>query len=216
MESLKISAKTAEEAIDLALEKLGLAREEVEVEVVKEGRSGVLGLGAEEVTVKVTPLSQVSERLGAAEAAVETLRKLLDLMGIDAEVEVLSPDAPVSLNITGEDLGILIGRRGQTLLSLQHIIRLITAHRLKARVPLNVDVEGYRQHRYEALRRLALRLAERVRDAGRPITLEPMPAGERRIIHLAVADFPHVITESVGEGEERKVIIRPKRGADGG
>jgi spoIIIJ-associated protein len=211
MESLEISAKTAEEAVELALEQLGLGRKEVEVEVVKESKSGVFGLGAEEAIVRVTPLSLSGEnvRVGVVEGI---LMKLLDLMGVDAEVEVLSSgeEGPVSLNVKGDDLGILIGRRGQTLLSLQHIVRLITSHCLKARVLLTIDVEGYRQRRYDTLRKLAARLGEQVRDTGRSFTLEPMPSYERRIIHITLADSDCVATESIGYGDDRKVVIQPR------
>jgi spoIIIJ-associated protein len=111
------------------------------------------------------------------------------------------------LNIKGDDLGILIGRRGQTLASLQYTVRLIVAKRLQSRQHLSLDVEGYKERRYKSLHALALRIAEQVRTSGRPINLEPMPADERRIIHLALADDPRVTTESLGEGEYRRVAI---------
>jgi len=116
----------------------------------------------------------------------------------------------ITLDVKGEDLGILIGRRGETLASLQHIVRLIVAHQAKAWVPIVIDVEGYKERRYGALRALALRVAEQVKAKRRPFALEPMPAYERRIIHLTLADNPDVTTESVGEGEARKVVIMPK------
>lgn len=148
----------------------------------------------------------------------EVLEKLLSLMGIQAQVEptvsstseggVQSPS--LLLDVKGEDLGILIGRRGQTLASLQHVVRLIVAHRLQERVPLTVDVESYKQRHMHSLQDMALRLAQRVGDSGRTITLEPMPPGERRVIHLALAGHPQVTTQSVGEDEERKVVIQPR------
>jgi spoIIIJ-associated protein len=116
----------------------------------------------------------------------------------------------IALDVSGDDLGILIGRRGQTLSSLQYIVRLIVANQAKARVPVVIDVEGYKQRRYEALQALAHRMAEQVKARKRPFALEPMPAYERRIIHLALADDPDVATESVGDGEARKVVITPR------
>ena len=118
---------------------------------------------------------------------------------------------PIALEVDGEDLGILIGRRGETLAALQYILRLIVAHQEKARVPLTVDVEGYKQRRYGSLRELALRMAQQAVSSRQSRTLEPMPADERRIVHLALSVNPDVTTQSVGEGELRKVVIMPRK-----
>ena len=220
MESLEVSAKTVEEAIQKALEQLGVSREEVEVTVVKEGRHGVLGLGAEEARVRVRPLvTGLKKGSDIAEEAKVVVEALLAQMGIVASVTPQTkplveggegaPDV-ITLDVKGDDLGILIGRRGQTLASLQHIVRLIVAHQAKARVPVVIDVEGYKQRRYGALQALALRMAEQVKAKKRSFALEPMPAYERRIIHLTLADDPDVTTESIGEGEIRKVVIMPR------
>lgn len=213
MESIEISAKSEEEAVDLALAELGLSRSEVEVVVVKKGRGGLFGLGSEEVRVRVTPLELFSsEDVGGM--AKEVLENLLSLVEISASVNLgakgSGDEAVISLDIEGEDLGILIGRRGETLSSLQYLVNLIVSRRLKSRVGVVVDVEGYRQRRYESLRLLARRLADQVRSTGRSVTLEPMTAGERRIIHLELRDDPYVTTQSIGEGEARKVAILSK------
>jgi len=154
-----------------------------------------------------------------AEVAKRVLEALLTMMGVVASI---APQAkpfvggeegatiPIALDIEGDDLGILIGRRGQTLSCLQYIVRLIVGHQTKAWVPIIVDVEGYKQRRYEALQALAWRMAEQVKASGTPFTLEPMPAYERRIVHLALAEHPDVTTQSIGEGEARKVVILPK------
>ena len=156
---------------------------------------------------------------GVAEAAKHVLELLLTMMGVTASIvpqerQPVSGEGetptPIALDIKGDDLGILIGRRGQTLSCLQYIIRLIVAHRVKARVPITVDVEGYKQRRDEALRVLAWRIAEQVKVRGVAFTLEPMLAYERRIIHLALADHSDITTQSVGEGEARRVVIQPK------
>ncbi|UCG83105.1 MAG: single-stranded DNA-binding protein, partial [Dehalococcoidia bacterium] len=102
------------------------------------------------------------------------------------------------------------GRRGETLSSLQYLVNLITSRHFKSRVGVVVDVEGYRQRRYESLRFLARRLADQVKNTGRSVTLEPMSAGERRVIHLELRDNPHVTTQSIGQGESRKVAILSK------
>lgn len=154
------------------------------------------------------------------ETAISVIERLLELLEIDGTVEpvTLAPaddedpsEMPPSFNITGDDLGILIGRRGQTLTALQYLCRLIVSHRIKAWSPLVLDVEGYKQRRADALRALAIRMAEQVKTRGTSFSLEPMPAYERRIIHITLADQPGVTTESTGEGEFRKVVILPER-----
>jgi len=219
MENPEVSAKTVEEAIQKALEQLGLSREEVEVTVLRKGKPGFLGMGAEEATVRVTPLPQAQEESKVAALAKEVLEELLSRMKLTAKVELKSSPLEgasletesIALEVKGEDLGILIGRRGETLASLQYIVRLILAHYQKARVPLTIDVEGYKQRRYRSLRELVLRLAQKAKSTGQSVTLEPMPADERRIIHLALSVNPDVTTQSVGEGEVRKVVILPRR-----
>lgn len=147
---------------------------------------------------------------------VEVVGKLLSLMDIPAEViieELVDFETepgivpPVMLDLEGNDLGILIGRRGQTLANFQYIVRLIMAHQLQMLVPVTIDVEGYKKRRYESLTVLAQRLAEQVKSRGVPFTMEPMPPDERRVIHLALADDADIVTNSIGEGEDRKVVI---------
>jgi len=220
MKSLEVSAPTVEAAIQKALEQLGVSREKVEVTVVKAGKSGILGLGAEEAVVRVSPLAmEAEERSRITEVAREALEGLLGRLGVEASVTLeekppfesgAGANEVITINVTGDDLGILIGRRGQTLAALQHIVRLMVAHRMKERVPIVIDVEGYKQRRYEALQALAQRMAEQVRERKKPFALEPMPAYERRIIHLVLADNPDVTTESTGVGEVRKVVIMPR------
>ena len=154
-----------------------------------------------------------------ASVGCEFLTDILRIMGISAMVETRvgyelveeGEDPPVVLNITGGDLGILIGRRGETLRTLQYLIRLMISHRLKHWSNLVVDVENYRVRRQRTLENLAQRVAERVAQDGRPQALEPMSAYERRLVHIALRKDPLVTTQSVGEGERRKVTIIPAR-----
>jgi spoIIIJ-associated protein len=161
-------------------------------------------------------MSIPEEESDIAEVAKSILERLLAEMGVVASVILQAKasiegeeeaTAPIALDIEGDDLGILIGWRGQTLSYLQYIVRLIVAHQTQAWVPIIIDVEGYKQRRYEALQALAWRLAEQVKVRGVPFSLEPMSAYERRIIHLSLADHPDVTTQSIGEGEARKVVI---------
>ena len=210
MQELEISGKTVEQAIQKALDKLGVSRDQVDVVILNEGRSGIMGLGGEEARVRVTTLVPVdSKESDLARAAKEVLEALLTKMEVSASVAQVDTD-PITLNIQGDDLGILIGRRGQTLASLQYIVRLIVAHHSEEWLPIVIDVEEYKQRRYRALQALAYRMAERVRQKRMPFTLEPMPPYERRIIHLTLADHPDVTTQSVGQDEARKVVITPR------
>lgn len=219
MESLEVRGKTVEEATERGLEQLGLARDQVEVAVVSRGKSGFLGMGAEDAVVRLAALAEVRRETGPAQVAKEALEELIKRMNLDARVELISDVAeapesevqPVALEVKGDDLGILIGRRGETLAALQYILRLMVAHHQKERVPLSIDVEGYKQRRYHSLRDLAMRLAQKAVSTGQSMTLEPMPADERRIVHLALSVNSEVITQSVGEGEMRKVVILPRR-----
>ena len=152
-----------------------------------------------------------------ARVGLATLEELLGKMQIEAEVavyrapEAADEDTPWVLQIRGRDLGVLIGRRGETLASLQYITRLIASRDLQRRANIVLDVEGYKSRREQMLRRLANRMADQAIQLGRTVSLEPMPPYERRIVHLTLRDNPQVSTESVGEGEHRKVTIIPRR-----
>jgi spoIIIJ-associated protein len=146
------------------------------------------------------------------EITVDVLQHILRYMNIRAGVQVRSTD-PLTLNIQGihENLGLLIGRRGETLSALQLLVNLIVSHRTRRRMRIIVDAENYRQRREENLRSLALRVAQQVRNYRRSIALEAMPPHERRIVHLALADSQDISTESIGEGDARRVVISLKR-----
>ncbi len=145
---------------------------------------------------------------------VDVLQHILQYMNIRAVVQVRSTD-PLTLNIQGinENLGLLIGRRGETLSALQLLVSLIVGHRTKHRMRIIIDAENYRERREENLRSLALRVAQQVRNYRRSIALEAMPPHERRIVHIALSDSKDISTESIGEGDARRVVISLKRPA---
>ena len=218
--NLEVSGKSVEEAIEKGLAELGLPRDAVDVEILNEGARGLLGLRSEDARVRLTPLAETA--LAATEpasadgaSAKEILETLLRGMGLRASVEILpDPSAEdvraIILNIVGDDLGVLIGRRGETLRDLEYITRLLAAHKTNKPPKLVVDVEGYRTRRERSLRELAKRMAERVQSNRQPITLEAMPPNERRIVHISLRDHPTVKTQSIGEGDHRRVMIIPK------
>jgi spoIIIJ-associated protein len=212
MNGVEAGGSTIDEAVERALDELRLSREEVRVEVISEDEN--------DVRVLVTPLSEgEDEVVDPAEFAAQMLDKLLALMNVEADVSIRDPETPgdglgmanAVLDIEGDDLGLLIGRRGETLQSLQYLLNLMVAQQLGRQEFFTVDVEGYRRRREDSLMSLARRMADQVKRTGRPVTLEPMPANERRIIHLALSESRSVTTASIGEGDERKVAISPKQ-----
>jgi spoIIIJ-associated protein len=234
--SLEITAPSVEEAITKGAAELGLPEEALEVEVLDEGSKGLFGLGTRLARVRLTvrsdrpatpapaagvtaagPEAQPQDAEQALAATRESIAELLERMGIRASVEAhwgeLSEPRgiqPLLVDIRGDDLSILVGRRGETLAALQYITRLIVGKEIGRPVAVVVDVEGYRARRERQLRQLARRMADQAVEAGRTMTLEPMPANERRIIHLELRDHPAVVTESIGEGDHRKVTIVPR------
>lgn len=217
MQPQEFSGKSVEEALRRALDELGLEEDEVEVVVVHKGRKSFLGIGEEEARIRVTPRGVPAQAADIQEQAKQVLEDLLHLLEAQATVspapplaEIESTPPPLVLDIRDGDLAWLIGRWGQNLDALQYILNLILAHQLKANARVVVDVSGYKRSRYRALRQLALKLAQEVADSGKPVTMEPMPALERRIIHLSLAEHPTVTTQSVGEGESRQVVIQKK------
>jgi len=206
MDRVEISAKTVEEAIELALRELDAEREGVAVEVVSQGRAGIFGIGGEQPRVRVTRLAS-SE--GLASQAIEVVNQLLLDMRASALATIRSSgddEIGPTIDIQGEDSGLLIGKRGETLQALQFLVNLILAKR-QSHPRVILDVEQYKERRNRSLQALAMRVVERVVASGRPIALEPMPAAERRIIHLALADHPDVTTESAGDRQGRKVTV---------
>ena len=207
-----------EEAVQSALEELGASRDEVEITVLEEGKSGVFSLGAEEARVRVS-LLRPAEEADIAGTAREILEKLLELLGLEASVTIREDSGeessgvtvPVLIDILGDDLGILIGRGGQTLAALQYLLRTIVSHRLELKVPLTIDVEGYRERQIESLQNLAQRVADQVVSQKESCMMKPMTAYERRIIHLELAEDPDVTTHSIGVGDGRRVVIETKK-----
>ncbi|HEY8693631.1 MAG TPA: RNA-binding cell elongation regulator Jag/EloR [Chloroflexota bacterium] len=152
------------------------------------------------------PKPQVED---APDVAADMLEELLEKMGVDAEVEVREED-PITLNVIGEDLGILIGRRGETLSAVQFILNQMLNQKTGEWFGAIVDAEDYRLRREEQLRGIAQRMADRARYYHQPVTLDPMPPNERRIVHMALAEQGQVDTHSVGEGDDRRVVITPR------
>lgn len=263
--NLDVNAKSVEEAVEQGLAQLGLTKDQVDIEILSEGKRGLFGLGSEEATVRLTPKGQsqpddetppssaetpAPETPAAdendeadevtdshiepdeAEAApapesddktvekigVDYLSELLQHMGVEATVETRyatdlaepDEDPPLVFDVIGQDLGILIGRRNETLQALQYMVRLMVSKEMGSWQPIIIDVESYRARRRASLRKLAKRMADKAVKSNQRVVLEAMPAYERRIIHIVLRDHPDVITKSIGRDNNRKITIIPK------
>ena len=211
MREIVITAKTVEEAIELGLRELDVDRAEAEIDVISRGKAGILGIGSEPARVRVTRIDTPSD---VVKTTSEVIDNIISLLGVDVvstltQVEREDLGGPV-FEIEGDDAGLLIGRRGETLKALQFLVKYLVSQKLDANVNILVDVEGYQDRRYQSLMSMARRVAQRVADSGRPITLEPMPPNERRIVHIVLADHHRVTTESTGSGSSRQVVVQLK------
>ena len=198
-------AKTKEEAIELALAELGVSIEEVEIEVIEEGSKGFLGLGGKDAVVKVSYNPDSEKR------ATDFLNKIFEITKEDVTVESEIDGEVLKINLSGPDMGIVIGKRGETLDALQHLTSLVVNRGDKSFLKVSLDAENYREKRNVALEELSGKLANKVMRTGRNQTLEPMNAYERRIIHSALQNHETVTTYSIGQGVNRKVVIALKK-----
>jgi spoIIIJ-associated protein len=227
---LTVPPTDVDEAVARVCDEWGVGREAVQVDQL-DASTGP-GASPERVLLRITLLApgadadfDVDDEAGGGsdlEQARATLQELLGHMRVKADVVAShgqpDPDSEgpvVVLDVRGDDLDPLIGRRGETLTALQYITRLILSKRFGHNVDLVVDVQGHKQRREEQLRRMARRMAEQVAERQRVMSLEPMPSNERRIIHLELRNHPDVTTESVGDGDRRKVTIVPKQRSGG-
>lgn len=210
---LEMIAPDVDEAVARALFELGVEREEVDVEVLDAG--SMVENRQARVRVSIRPAQPEDETLAVARKALYALLEKMRMRGrVTASWgEAADPgeERPIVLDVQGDDLGALIGHKGETLAALQTVTRLIVGKQLNQNINLVVDVEGYKSRREQQLKQLARRMAEQAVQRGRTLSFEPMPANERRIIHLALRDHPDVTTESIGEGHSRKVTVVPKQ-----
>jgi len=202
MKEVETYGRTVEEAVENALKELGANRDEVEITVLEEGNKGFLGLlGSRQAKVKVTFLEK-------PEVLIEKfVYDVLRDMNIKADIEIKERNGSYFVSFHGKDLGILIGRRGDTLDALQYLCNLAVNRKLKNKIKIFMDVEGYRKRREQTLNNLARRLSAKVKESRKNIVLEPMTPQERRIIHTALQNDDEILTFSEGQEPNRKVVI---------
>ncbi len=276
MQSVKITGKTVEEAVQKALLELGIEEADADIRVLEEGTKGIFGLGKKDAVVEVSvkgsesapeaaaaavaaifageetaktpetlaeasepaqaPAEEIKEEIAEVEAngekperkreerpfskeeqdeTAEEAKKFLEgifrAIGLSVTMEKMANEDRILINLRGDGLGVLIGKHGRTLAGLQYLTNLAAGKRYHHRYFVLLDVENYRIRREQTLTTLAIRLAEKAKRTGAPVSLEPMDPAERRMIHLALQEDPDIATESEGEGARRHIVILPKK-----
>ena len=207
MSAMEIEGKSVEEAIETACQRLSLPADQLEIEIVSHGSSGIFGIGTRNAKILVSP--KESGDPSSLEEAKEILENILTHFEIPSTVEANWVENRIRLDISSNGSGLLIGKRGQTLHSLQYIVNKVFNRRGTKRVHIIIDTENYRERRRKALTEVAVNLANRAKKSARPATSSPLSAYDRRIIHLALKDDREVRTKSKGDGALRKVVVFP-------
>ena len=201
--SIEVSGKTEDEAIQSALEQLGLTRDDVSVEIVERAKTGFLGLKNSPAVVRVLYEAKESR----TEHVEDFLTGLFTRMDIDANLEIAEENGAINVSMTGNDPGALIGRRGETLDAIQRLTNYVVNRGGASRVRVNLDAENYRQRRNETLETLAERIAGKVLKYRRNMTLDTMNAYERHVIHTALQNYENISTYSVGSEPNRRIVV---------
>lgn len=208
MKQVTAAGQSVEDAVTSALAQLNTTRDNVEIEVVDQGKKGFLGwIGARKAVVRASLLPD------PVEEACQFLKNISEKMNVQSEITVKREGKVVTFHLSGEKIALLIGKRGQTLNSLQYLTQLVANRHSKQYITIIVDAEGYRQRRNDTLIQLAERMADKVHKSGKEVSLEPMPSYERKIIHTALLKNPKIKTTSSGTEPFRHLIISPKNKA---
>ena len=207
MEFIEVSAKTVSDAITEACQKLTVTSDKLEYEVVDEGSAGFLGIGSKPAVIKARVKSSVED------TAKDFLKDVFEAMDMTVVVNIQYDEVEKSMEIdlSGDDMGVLIGKRGQTLDSLQYLVSLVVNKNVENYIRVKVDTENYRQRRKETLENLAKNISYKVKRTKRPVSLEPMNPYERRIIHSALQNDKYVTTHSEGDEPFRHVVVVLKK-----
>ncbi|MCM1193612.1 MAG: protein jag [Acetatifactor muris] len=210
MEYIEISAKTVSEAITEACQKLSVTSDRLDYEVIDEGSSGFLGIGSKPAIIKA---AVKNEEVSVEDKAKRFLNDVFAAMNMTVVVDVKYDEASeeMDIDLSGDDMGVLIGKRGQTLDSLQYLVSLVVNKETENYIRVKIDTENYRERRKETLENLAKNIAYKVKRTRRPVSLEPMNPYERRIIHSALQNDKYVTTYSEGEEPFRKVVVALKK-----
>lgn len=198
--------KTVDDAVEAALAELGVGKDDVEITVLTEGNKGLFGLGSKEAEVKVTVIEKSSE-----EIARDFLNTVLEDIGLEASVNISTDEERMNIEISGESMGVIIGRRGETLSALQYLTSLVVNRKTEGYTKISIDTENYKKKREESLIKLANKTAEKVIKYRRNITLDPMNPYERRIVHSSLQGNDKISTFSTGDEPMRRVVVALKK-----
>lgn len=198
--------KTVDDAVEAALAELGVGKDDVEITVLTEGNKGLFGLGSKEAEVKVTVIEKSSE-----EIARDFLNTVLEGIGLEASVDISTDEERMNIEISGESMGVIIGRRGETLSALQYLTSLVVNRKTEGYTKISIDTENYKTKREESLIKLANKTAEKVIKYRRNITLDPMNPYERRIVHSSLQGNDKISTFSTGDEPMRRVVVALKK-----
>ena len=207
MEYIEVSAKTVNDAIIEACQKLSVTSDKLDYEVIEEGSSGFLGIGAKPAVIKAAVKCSIEDNVKSF------LNDVFEAMNMTVVVEIKynEEEKTMDIDLSGDEMGVLIGKRGQTLDSLQYLVSLVVNKESEDYIRVKVDTEDYRKRRKETLENLAKNIAYKVKRTKRPVSLEPMNPYERRIIHSALQNDKYVTTHSEGEEPFRRVVVTLKR-----
>ncbi len=205
MDAIQKTGKTVDEAVEEALRELNITKDEAEIEVIEEGSRGFLGMfGAKEAVVKV------KKKFDPERIAKTFLKEMFISMGLIVNIDTTLKEKQLEIKISGDDMGIIIGKRGQTLDAIQYLVNLVVNKGTAPYISVTLDTENYRERRKETLESLAFNLAKKVKHTGKNVVLEPMNPYERRIIHSALQNDRYVTTYSEGDEPYRNVVIALK------
>lgn len=212
MAEIEIEGKTVEDAIKEGLEQLKLTRDKVEIKILNEGNAGLFGLmGTKPARVRIASKDSPGSA-AAMKKAEEVVGELLKLMQFDVKgVKAESGDERIIADIKSADSSLIIGKSGQTLEALEHVVNLIMHKDEATRVKVTLDIENYRLRQEEKIKSIAEKAAAQVRKTGKLFRMEPMPSKDRRLVHMLLKDDPELETVSEGEGPFRKIIIKPRK-----
>ena len=207
MEFIEISARTVDDAVTEACKQFSVTSDKLEFEVLEEGKAGILGFGAKPAVIKVRVKTSLVDNVKAF------LNDVFSAMNLEVIVNINYDETEnnMDIDLVGEDMGMLIGKRGQTLDSLQYLVSLVANKETDDYIRVKVDTENYRERRKATLENLAKNMAHKVKRIRRSVSLEPMNPYERRIIHSALQDDKYVTTHSEGDEPYRRVVITPKK-----
>lgn len=207
MDYIEVSAKTVNDAIIEACQKLRVASDKLEHEVIEEGSTGFLGIGAKPAVIKAWVKCSITDD---AKNFLKSVFAAMDMI-VAVDVQYNEEEKSMDIELNGDDMGVLIGKRGQTLDSLQYLVSLVVNKNVEEYIRVKVDTENYRERRKETLENLARNIAYKVKRNKRPVSLEPMNPYERRIIHSALQNDKYVTTHSEGDEPFRRVVVTLKR-----